>query len=91
MAKQVRHVLMVPLLSIAALLTTPATSAVAQGCTEQLAQDFLAGWSHDLPKLVPLFADKVSYHRQIPTETLHDWPGQPGPVVSRGGGLSWFD
>jgi hypothetical protein len=54
MAKQVRYVLVVPLLSIAALLTTPATSAIAQGCTEQLAQDFLAGWSHDLPKLMPL-------------------------------------
>ncbi len=71
MAKQFRYVLVVPLLSIAALLTTPATSAIAQGCTEQLAQDFLAGWSHDLPKLMPLFADNVVYEDTTVHAVLH--------------------
>jgi steroid delta-isomerase-like uncharacterized protein len=71
MAKQVKYVLVVPLLSVAALLTTPATSAIAQGCTEQLAQDFLAGWSHDLPKLTPLFADNVVYEDTAVHAVLH--------------------
>ncbi len=69
MAKQVRYV--VPCLSIAALLMTPATPAIAQGWTEQLAKDFLAGWSHDLPKLIPLFADNVVYEDTTVHAVLH--------------------
>ncbi len=84
MAKQVRSVLVVPLLSIAALLTTPATSAIAEGCTDRLAQDFLAGWSHDLPKLMPLFADNVVYEDTAVHTVLH------GKDELRGFAASWF-
>jgi steroid delta-isomerase-like uncharacterized protein len=63
--------LILSLLSAAAFLTTPSTSAVAEGCTEQLAQDFLAGWSHDLPKLMPLFTDNVVYEDTTVHAVLH--------------------
>jgi steroid delta-isomerase-like uncharacterized protein len=71
MRKRIGYGLIVPLLSAAAFMTTPNTSALAQGCTEQLAQDFLAGWSHDLPKLVSLFADNVVYEDTTVHTVLH--------------------
>ncbi len=54
-----------------AFLTTPTNSAVAQGCTEQLVQDFLSGWSHDLPKLLSIFTDDVVYEDKTVGAVLH--------------------
>jgi steroid delta-isomerase-like uncharacterized protein len=68
----------------AAILATTATSAVAQGCTEQLAQEFLSGWSHDLPKLMPLFTDDVIYEDTTVHAVLH------GKEELRGFAASWF-
>jgi ketosteroid isomerase-like protein len=58
-------------ISAATLLTPPATSAVAQGCSEQLAQDFLAGWTHDLPKLLSIFTDDAVYEDTAVHAVLH--------------------
>jgi steroid delta-isomerase-like uncharacterized protein len=71
MQKRVGYGLMVPLLSVTASLVAPATPAVAQGCTEQLAQEFVAGWSHDLPKLMPLFTDNVVYEDPAVHAVVH--------------------
>jgi steroid delta-isomerase-like uncharacterized protein len=68
----------------AGVLTTTATSAVAQGCTEQLARDFLSGWSHDVPKLIPLFTDDVTYEDTTVHAVLH------GKEELRGFATSWF-
>jgi len=84
MRKQVGYAIIVPLLSVAGFLATPATSAFAQGCTEQLTQDFLAGWSHDLPKLMPLFADNVVYEDTTVHAVLH------GKDELRGFAAGWF-
>ncbi len=54
-----------------AFLTIATNSAAAQGCTEQLSQDFLSGWSHDLPKLLPLFTDDVVYEDKTVGTVLH--------------------
>jgi steroid delta-isomerase-like uncharacterized protein len=84
MRNRIGYGLIVPLLSAAGLLMTPATSAVAQGCTEQLAQDFLAGWSHDLPKLMPLFTDNVVYEDTTVHAVLH------GKNELQGFAAGWF-
>jgi steroid delta-isomerase-like uncharacterized protein len=68
----------------AAILATTATSAVAQGCTEQLAQEFLSGWSHDLPKLMPLFTDDVIYEDTTVHAVLH------GKNELQGFAAGWF-
>jgi steroid delta-isomerase-like uncharacterized protein len=54
-----------------ALLTISANPAAAQGCTEQLSQDFLSGWSHDLPKLLAIFTDDVVYEDKTVGAVLH--------------------
>jgi steroid delta-isomerase-like uncharacterized protein len=84
MRKGPGFVLIVPLLSAAAFLAMPATPAVAQGCTEQLAQNFLAGWSHDLPVLIPLFTEDVVYEDTTVHAVLH------GKEALRGFAEGWF-
>jgi steroid delta-isomerase-like uncharacterized protein len=76
--------LVVSLLTAAAVLTTPIKSAIAQDCTEQLAKDFLVGWSHDLPKLMPLFTDNVVYDDTTVHTVLH------GKDELRGFAEGWF-
>jgi hypothetical protein len=63
--------LVVSLLTATAVLTTPIKSDLAQDCTEQLAKDFLVGWSHDLAKLMPLFTDNVVYEDTTVHTVLH--------------------
>lgn len=74
----------VSFLMAAAVLTTPVKSAIAQDCTEQLAKDFLAGWSHDLPKLMALFTDNVVYEDTTVHAVLH------GKDELRGFVEGWF-
>ena len=76
--------LVVSLLTAAAVLTTPIKSAIAQDCTEQLAKDFLAGWSHDLPKLMRLFTDNVVYEDTTVHAVFH------GKDELRGFAEGWF-
>jgi steroid delta-isomerase-like uncharacterized protein len=52
-------------------LTISANSAGAAGCNEQLFQEFLAGWSHDLPKLMATLADDVVYEDKTVNANLH--------------------
>jgi steroid delta-isomerase-like uncharacterized protein len=61
----------VSLLLAIAFMATPTTSAVAQGCTEQLTGVFLSGWSHDLPNLLPIFTDDVVYEDKTVGAVLH--------------------
>ncbi len=67
MKARVKCGLVVSALMAAAVLTTPVKSAIAQDCTEQLARDFLAGWSHNLP----LFTDNVVYEDTTVPALLH--------------------
>ena len=84
MRKRIGYRLTVPLLSAIGLLGAPATSAIAQGCTDQLAKDFLAGWSHDLPKLMPLFTDNIVYEDTTVHAVLH------GKDQVRNFAVGWF-
>ena len=72
------------LLLTTAFLAAPAGSAHAQGCSEQLAKDFLSGWTHDMPKLLPLFTDNVVYEDTTVHAVLH------GKDELRGFADSWF-
>ncbi len=84
MNSRIRYGMIVPFFSVAAFLTMPASSAVAQGFTEQLAKDFLAGWSHDMPKLMPLFTNDVVYEDTTVHTVLH------GKDELRGFAQGWF-
>lgn len=53
------------------LVAAPAMAAFGQGCTEQVARDFLAGWSHNTPKLVSIFADDFTYEDTTVHAVLH--------------------
>ena len=72
------------LLLTTAFLATPADLALAQGCNEQLAKDFLSGWSHNTPKLMPLFTDNVVYEDTTVHAVLH------GKDELRGFAEGWF-
>jgi steroid delta-isomerase-like uncharacterized protein len=74
----------VPLVLAAGVLAATATSAAAQGCTEQLARDFVSGWSHNLPALMPLFTDDVVYEDTTVHAVAH------GKEELRGFAASWF-
>jgi steroid delta-isomerase-like uncharacterized protein len=71
MKVRVKCGLVVSVLMAATALTIPVKSAIAQDCTDQLAKDFLAGWSHDTPKLVSLFTDNVVYEDTTVHAVLH--------------------
>jgi steroid delta-isomerase-like uncharacterized protein len=74
----------VPVSFAAAFLVTSSTAALAEGCTEQIALDFLAGWSNDLPKLMSIFADDVIYEDKTVPAVLH------GKEELRGFAEGWF-
>src|SRR6516165_171678 len=59
-------------------------AAAAQGCSTQLAQDFLAGWSHNTPKLLSIFADDLVYEDTTVHAVLH------GKEELRGFAPGWF-
>ena len=59
-------------------------AAAAQGCSTQLAQDFLAGWSHNTPKLLSIFADDLVYEDTTVHAVLH------GKEELRGFADGWF-
>jgi ketosteroid isomerase-like protein len=84
MQKRVKYGVAVSILTAAAVLTTPMKSAIAQDCTEQLAKDFLVGWSNDLPTLIPLFTDNVVYEDTTVHAVLH------GKDELRGFAEGWF-
>jgi steroid delta-isomerase-like uncharacterized protein len=69
---------------LTAVLTMPAASAVAEGCTAQLGQDFLTGWSHDLPKLLSIFTDDIVYEDTTVHAVLR------GKEELRGFAEGWF-
>jgi steroid delta-isomerase-like uncharacterized protein len=46
-------------------------SAGAAGCSEQLFKDFYAGWSHDLPKLMVVYADDAVHEDKTVSANLH--------------------
>lgn len=46
-------------------------AAFGEGCTEQVARDFLAGWSHNTSKLLSIFADDFNYEDTTVHAILH--------------------
>jgi steroid delta-isomerase-like uncharacterized protein len=71
----VRHTL--PTLSAFAVgvmmgtLGLPISSAGAAGCSEQLFKDYLAGWSHDVPKLMATYADDAVHEDKTVNANLN--------------------
>jgi steroid delta-isomerase-like uncharacterized protein len=55
----------------AMFLTTLSKPAAAQGCTASLFQDFLSGWSGDIPKLLTTVTDDVLYEDKTVGAVLH--------------------
>lgn len=55
---------------VALLLTLP-VSAFAQGCSSQLIEKFMAGWSHDTPTLMTVFTDEIVYEDTALHAVMH--------------------
>jgi steroid delta-isomerase-like uncharacterized protein len=55
----------------AIFLATPSKPAAAQGCTGSLFQDFISGWSGDIPKLLTTVTDDVVYEDKTVGAVLH--------------------
>jgi steroid delta-isomerase-like uncharacterized protein len=54
------------------MLGFPLGSAGAAGCTEQLAQDFLAAWSHnDMPNLMAVYSDDIDFTDKTVNANMH--------------------
>jgi len=73
------------LLISAAFFAMPTTLAVAQGCTSALFQEFISGWSGDIPKLLSTVTDDVAYEDKTVGAVLH------GKDELRKFAQSWFD
>jgi len=52
-------------------LGLPINSAGAAGCSEQLIKDYYAGWSHDLPKLMTVYADDAVHQDKTVSASLN--------------------
>jgi steroid delta-isomerase-like uncharacterized protein len=76
--------ILVSLILTTSVLLTPTGQALAQGCTDELVQDYLAGWSNDLPKLLPLFTDDVFHEDKAVGAAIH------GKEEYRGFAEGWF-
>jgi len=59
------------LLFLAIFLATPSKPAAAQDCTVSLFQEFLSGWSGDIPKLLTTVTDDVMYEDKTVGAVLH--------------------
>jgi steroid delta-isomerase-like uncharacterized protein len=53
------------------LLLAVSTSAFAQGCSSQLTEKFLTGWSHDMPTLMSTLADDITYEDTTVHAVMH--------------------
>jgi steroid delta-isomerase-like uncharacterized protein len=51
-------------------LGLPIYSAGAAGCSEQLFKDYLAGWAHNMPKLMTVYADNAVHEDKTVSANL---------------------
>ena len=84
-----RHSLTIlPVVAVALMMGTvglPINSAgAADGCSEQLFKDYYAGWSHDLPKLMTVYADNAVHEDKTVSADLN------GKKAVEGFAQSWF-